>query len=382
MSMIFTHVVKPTHLCNLACKYCYNDDVRDPIMRPETLERVVRETFAYSREFHPGRSVNFIWHGGEPMIAGLKFFERACELQRECSQGIGYSNSLQTNGVLINDDWLSFLERSGFDISISIDGPSDLHDVFRTTRSGRGTFERVERAIRAVQAARLPLGVCVVISKANIAHVERIYDFLAELRLPFNIIPLNRSGAARENYADVGLEAEEYADGWIRMYDRWFDADEQYVFCTDFVVKTRAVASGRPADCIGLARCADSNISTDPVGDVYPCATLSGSSDTRYGNLVETSLAELMKSPVATDYRDRGIDPQCARCNWQHVCHGGCMARAYKFFGTPHVRDYYCPSLYRIYEHIADRLDRHMGWKAPQSLVEIQGAGALTASRA
>jgi uncharacterized protein len=267
--------------------------------------------------------------------------------------------------VLIDDSWLQFLKTHKFSVSISIDGPRHLHDKFRVDFRGRGSFDRVDRAIKMVQDAGLPLGVCVVISRANIDHVDEIYDFLASRDLRFNVIPLNRSGGARENFVDVGLDPEEYADAWIQLYDRWFEADEDYVYCSDFVFKTRAIAAGRPADCVGLANCSDTNIAIDPVGDVFPCATLSGSTATCYGNIVEQDLEVLLQSPVAMDYRQRAVDEQCSRCKWQHVCHGGCPARAYKFFGDHHRRDYYCPSLFRMYEHIAARLSATVGWRPP-----------------
>ncbi|MBB4209969.1 uncharacterized protein EV659_10128 [Rhodothalassium salexigens DSM 2132] len=355
--MIFTAVIKPTHICNLACTYCYNDDVRDPVMRDETLERTIAETFAYARAHAPGRRVSFIWHGGEPMVAGRAFYEQACDLQRHYAGDLTYANSIQTNGVLINDAWLDLFARERFSLSVSIDGPKPVHDAYRLDKRGRGSFDRVMAAVESVQAAGLPLGVCVVISRANRDRVDELYDLLAARGLPFNVIPINKSGGAREAYDDVGLGREDYAEPWIRLYDRWFDADEDYVYCSDFVFKTRAIAAGRPADCVGLARCADTNISIDPVGDVYPCASLSGHADTRYGNILDADLATLMAGPVARAYRDRAVDPQCARCRWQHVCHGGCQARSYKFFGDIDARDYYCPSLFRVYEHIARRLD-------------------------
>ncbi|MBI4032588.1 radical SAM protein [Candidatus Berkelbacteria bacterium] len=358
--MIFTAVVKPTHLCNLACTYCYNDDVRDPVMTPATLDRVVGQVFTYVRDHTPDRLASFIWHGGEPMVARLEYYERAVALQREYSGDIRYNNSIQTNGTLIDDAWLAFFRREQFTVSISIDGPAHLHDRFRVDRRGRGSFARVIDAIDRVRAAEVPLGICVVISRANIDQVDEIYDLLAERKLRFNIIPLNRSGGAREHYNDVGLGAEEYATAWIRMFDRWFEAESDYVYCSDFVFKTRAILAGRPADCIGLAQCSDTNISIDPVGDVFACATLSGIAENRYGNVVESDLGAIMTSPVALDHRHRQTDPQCATCRWQHVCHGGCLARAYKFHGSHHRRDYYCPSLFRIYEHIAMRLSERL----------------------
>lgn len=342
-------------------------------MRKETLERTIEQTFRYVREHTPDRVVNFIWHGGEPMIAKREFFEYAHELEKKYAGNLRYTNSLQTNGTLLNDRWLEFLASAGFEVSISIDGPADVNDRLRIDRRGQGSFERVMKAIRLVQEAGLSLGVCVVISRSNASEVERIYDFLSRNKLPFNIIPLNRSGSARTNYPELGLEPDEYANAWIKMYDRWFDASDDYVLCTDFVVKTRAIAAGRPADCIGLARCADSNIAVDPVGNVYPCATLSGTADTLYGNLIDSSLAELMGGPVAQSYQNRMVDAQCASCKWQHVCHGGCPARSYKFFGNHHSRDYYCPALFRIYEHIANKLrERIRNFEIPQRAIATQ----------
>lgn len=359
--MNFTNVIKPTHLCNLACKYCYNDDVRDPIMRDEVLHRTIEQTFSYVRRFEHHRTVSFVWHGGEPLLAKRAFYERAVEYQSRYAEGVRCENSVQTNGTLINDSWLEFFRIANFSVSISIDGPVAHHDANRCDHRGHGTYQRVIEAIQKVQAADIPFGVCVVVSRTNKDHLGEIYDFMAEHKLPFNIIPLNRSGAARDSFADLGLGAEEYAPAWIEMYDRWFDASEDYIYCSDFVYKTRAILSGRPADCVALAQCSHSNISIDPVGDVYPCASLSGHADTRYGNILERSLEELLNSPTAIDYRNRRTDPQCSNCKWQHVCHGGCQARAYKFFNDHHQRDYYCPSLFRIYEHIAHRLREKFG---------------------
>ncbi len=361
--MFFTNVIKPTHLCNLACKYCYNDDVRDPIMRESTLERVIEQTFAYVEKFEGDRLASFIWHGGEPMIAGLPFFEKVCHFQKQYANDVKFDNLIQTNGTLINQEWITFFKEAKFGVSISIDGPAKLHDALRTDHRGQGSFSRVEKALEKVQAAGLPLGVCVVLSRANIDYVEQVYEFLAERKLPFNIIPLNRSGAARENYFDVGLDAEEYGKAWIRMYDRWFDANQDYVYCSDFVYKTRAILAGQPADCIGLEQCSNTNISVDPIGDVYPCASLSGTPETKYGNLIEEDLQAIMQSTRAQAYRNRRADDQCQTCKWQHVCHGGCQARAYKFFGDHQLRDYYCPSLFQIYEHIEKRLNEQLELK-------------------
>lgn len=62
--MNFINVIKPTHLCNLSCRYCYNEDERKPIMSINTLEKVIKETFTYVEIVGGFTGVEFIWHGG------------------------------------------------------------------------------------------------------------------------------------------------------------------------------------------------------------------------------------------------------------------------------------------------------------------------------
>lgn len=357
MPDVFTNVIKPTHICNIACRYCYNEDARAPVMSLETLALVIEQTFDVPCSGPDATRYDFIWHGGEPLVPGLPFYERVVEVQARAAAGKRFSNTVQTNGLLINDDWTKFFKEHRFNVSISIDGPRALNDITRVDFRGRGTFDRVTRAFDILRKQRIPFGVCVVITKTNAGHADQIFEFLREQKLPFNVIPLTLSGSAKNTFGEIGLAPEEYADPWIAMYDRWFDsAKEDYVYCSDFAFKTKAILTGRPADCIGQVNCSRHHVSTDPDGYVYPCATLSGNLEWRYGNVHEEPLRSQLESPVARLAKGRTVDPQCASCKWQHVCHGGCMQRAFKFTGDHNQRDFYCPSLFRMYEHIERRL--------------------------
>lgn len=310
------------------------------------------------------------------MVPGVKFYEKAMEFQRQYHEGMPYTNGMQTNAVMVNKKWVDFFKANDFQVSVSIDGPRKLHDTYRVDFRGRGSFDRVIRGIERLRDGDVHFGgVVVVISRANIEYVDQIYDFLEANRLNFNVVPMNRSGGARSRYSDLGLDADEYGPAWIQMYDRWFEADQdQFLHAQDFVGKTRAVIYGLGGTCTGLSKCAHSTISTDPLGDVYPCGSLSGHDDQLYGNLMEQRLPELMESTVAADHQNRNVDPECASCKWQHVCHGGCPARSYKFYGDYHHRDYYCPSLFKIYEHIEQRIaERGMAAGAPHPLHMTDG---------
>lgn len=109
--MNFINVIKPTHVCNLACTYCYNEDVRNSIMSIKTLRKLIYENFSYVHNMGAFSGIEFIWHGGKPFIAGLDFYEAAVRFQKEFSQGLNYINTIQTNATLFTNKWLKFINK-------------------------------------------------------------------------------------------------------------------------------------------------------------------------------------------------------------------------------------------------------------------------------
>lgn len=149
----FSIIAKPVgSTCNLRCKYCYYIDKASElgysgktIMTLETLENYIKK---YILSHPEGHRVDFIWHGGEATILPLGFYKKAVELQIKYSSNRIISNSLQTNGTLLNDEWCRFLKKNNWLVGISIDGDMDVHDEYRKTETGKGSFLRVMRGIR------------------------------------------------------------------------------------------------------------------------------------------------------------------------------------------------------------------------------------------
>lgn len=114
-------------------------------MSDETLENYIKGHI----EAQSTDNIPFSWQGGEPTMMGLTFFARVVLLQNKYRGNKSISNSFQTNGVLIDDEWCSFFKRNNFLIGISIDGPEDLHDAYRLTRSGKGTHHKVGAIVKS-----------------------------------------------------------------------------------------------------------------------------------------------------------------------------------------------------------------------------------------
>jgi uncharacterized protein len=137
----FQVFVKPVGaLCNLECRYCYYSHNQPPQTDTESLRMTDALLEAYilqHMEASPGRTISFSWHGGEPTLSGLDYFRKIVALQRKhLPRNKRVFNGMQTNGILLDEEWCRFLSSEGFGVGLSLDGPPELHDRYRVTKGG------------------------------------------------------------------------------------------------------------------------------------------------------------------------------------------------------------------------------------------------------
>ena len=140
-------LVKPASSdCNLQCEFTASTTAASVTPTPARRAAASCPTTCSTASWRgfspwPGRSRTFGWQGGEPTLAGLPFFERVVKRQQELKdprQTI--ANALQSNVYVIDEDWAKFLREHRFLVGASIDGPEELHDRYRVTRNGKGSF--------------------------------------------------------------------------------------------------------------------------------------------------------------------------------------------------------------------------------------------------
>jgi uncharacterized protein len=142
-------------VCDLACDYCFYLEKPALFGKGENFRMSDEVLAAYISQYieaQPTPVVEFVWHGGEPTLLGLDFFRKIVELQRPFRGVKEIKNALQTNGMRLTDDWCAFFKTHNFFIGLSLDGPKDVHDVYRKGRQGQGTFDGVMRGLRLLQA--------------------------------------------------------------------------------------------------------------------------------------------------------------------------------------------------------------------------------------
>jgi uncharacterized protein len=380
----FHVLAKPTGpICNLDCEYCFflskeqlypGDRFR---MADEMLATYIRQLL----ESHRTPEVTIAWQGGEPTMMGLDFFRRAIELvehHRRPDQTI--THTIQTNGVLVDDRWAAFLKEHGFLVGLSIDGPEELHDVYRVDKRGEGSFRRVMAGLEALRAHDVDVNVLCTVHAANAHAPLDVYRFFRDdLELRFvQFIPVvertteslltiataGRGHADKEKrplYVQAGREVTDRTVGPAELgeflcaiFDEWVAHDVGEVFVQHF---DTALANwhGEPgAVCVFSETCGLA-VALEHNGDLYSCDHYV-EPDYLLGNIAETPMIDLVTSEPQARFGQAKRDslPEfCRRCEVRFACHGGCPKN--RFTRTPDGEDglnYLCPSYKKFFRHI------------------------------
>jgi len=363
----FVVMAKPVGpLCNLECSYCYyleterfHKNSPKSRMSDSMLETYIRQYI----EASPGPVVSFTWHGGEPTLAGLDFYRLAMELQkRYLPEGWSCWNNLQTNGILLDDEWCSFLAEEHFDVGLSIDGTQGLHDKYRKDHSGNGTYGHAIEAIRRLKYHGIqPDLLCTVTSTAAEEPIA-IYQALRDLNTGWiQFIPIVRRMADGEVTAD-SVTGEAYGKFLCEVFDEWIRHDLGRLDIQLFA-EMGLVWSGGNASICWMAPTCGRVLIVEQDGGVYSCDHFV-TPDHRIGDMETSSLGTLVNLPVqrrfGSDKRDR-LPMQCRSCSWLSICNGGCPKDRFAFAenGEPGL-NYLCSGFQQFFAHAEKPLKQIM----------------------
>jgi uncharacterized protein len=353
--MPFSIVIKPIGpKCNLNCHYCYYlkkeqlySETKQFRMTDETLETLIRDYVAAHSE---AREITFLWQGGEPTLLGRSFFQKALDLQRRyCPPNLKITNSLQTNGTLLNEHWVTFLGENNFLVGLSIDGPQRLHDQYRETRKGAPTFKAVLRALRLLRNANVEFNTLSVVNHANARHGREVYRFLRDEGVQYmQFIPLVERVYDDNNtkISRLSVPPQGYGRFMSAVFKEWQRRDVGSVFVQLFDVQL-GLWLGKPSGlCVFAETCGQ-----DPVlehnGDLYACDHYVSPTHI-VGNINNDSIENLARAPeqhrFGADKRDL-LPDQCRSCEYLFACNGGCPK--HRFMPTADGKaalNYLCPS--------------------------------------
>ena len=361
----FHVLAKPTGaVCNLACRYCFF--LRKERLYPGSRFRMTHEVLEeYIRQYiqaQPVPEVTIAWQGGEPTLMGLDFFRRSIELERKYGKaGTTIRNTMQTNGVLLDDEWCQFFRQNQFLIGLSLDGPREVHDAYRVDRRGNPTFDRVMRGLRLLRQHKVDFNILGTVHAANGDHPLEVYRFLkGEAGAQFiQFIPIvereNDNGFQEGNtVTDRSVDAEQYGRFMSQVFDEWVRQDVGRVFVQLFDVSLAAWVGAPPALCVFSPTCGNAPV-LEHNGDVYSCDHFVEPKHL-LGNVKVSPLAALLNSEKQQGFGRSKLDmlPRyCRECEVRFVCHGGCPKD--RFVETPDGEpglNYLCRGLKAFFQHI------------------------------
>ena len=361
----FTSMVKPVgSLCNMRCKYCYYLDKAQlynnchPQMDDALLESYIRANI----EGNNSPVIAFAWHGGEPLLAGKEFFRKAVALQQKWGQGKTIENSIQTNGLLVDDEWCQIFRDNNFLVGVSIDGPESIHDAHRVDAGGQPTFARVMRGIERMYRNRVEYNTLTTINIHSEGRGAEVYNFLRGISVFMQFLPVaellcdgrvqspEAQGAA---VAPWSVSADGFGQFMCDVFDQWVakDVGRRYVQLFD---ATLALMVGVQPSVCSLCETCGSGLTVEHNGDVYCCDHFVYP-EYKIGNIHTDCLADLAYSDRQFEFgvAKRALLPrECRHCNYYNLCHGECPKHRFIADNTgEYGKNYLCDGYRKFFAH-------------------------------
>jgi len=366
-------VIKVHSRCNLACDYCYMYEMADQSWRgqPMTMSEEVFAATCRTIGEHARRyslpEIRMIFHGGEPLMAGHEKIEYYARHAHEALDSVSQVRlGMQTNGVLLDEEFLNTCDRWGIRVAVSIDGDREGHDRHRKYRRGTGSYDDVTTGLELLGSPayrHLFSGLLCTIDVANdpIATYEAMVRFhppAVDFLLPHG----NWTTPPPLKGSDPS--GTQYADWLIAIFNRWYRApmEETQVRLFGDIIEL-LLGGTRSAESIGLSPIALAVFETD--GTVEQIDELksafAGATKlelTRGGNPLDAALLE--PAIVARQIGVEALGEVCRACPIHQICGGGHYVHRYRAGTGFRNQSVYCSDLTKIIRHIESTIHTDM----------------------
>ncbi len=358
--------------CNLGCTYCFYSEKIDMFSetRKHRMDEAILKTLIRSFLMESGPNPYMGWQGGEPTLMGLDFFRKAVEYQKRFAPEKTVMNGLQTNGVLLDRKWARFLRENNFLVGLSLDGPQHIHDKYRKTISGNGTWEKVRYNAEMLIRSGVNVNAMTVVNDYSVNYPDEIYEHLKETGFRhMQYIPCVEKGNDGR-LVDFSVPSESYGEFLCSIFDRWiddFDNDIPSVSVRLFDVLFYYYVGKAIPECTYQRECGQYLV-VEHNGNVYPCDFFV-SQENCLGNIMETSVGSLINSEKQRTFgAGKALLPEeCSECKWLNICHGGCMKDRVSVDGSVPV-NHLCDGYKIFFEHADEKFKENARvWKEKRS---------------
>lgn len=348
--------------CNLRCKYCFYTDVMENrttqdygVMTEDTLETIVKKAIQQSEG-----TCTIAFQGGEPTLVGLDFYKTLIKYQNKYKKyNLTINNAIQTNGIIIDEEWAKFFGENKFLVGLSLDGYEYIHDNLRIDSKKAGTFNRVIKTAKLFDKYNVEYNILTVVTADVAKNINKIYKFFKANNFRYmQFIPcLDPLYEERGRY-DHSLTPELYGEFLKTLFDVWYkDVKKgEFVYVRYFENLLQMMLGQYPEACGMLGRCTNQYV-IEADGSVYPC-DFYVLDEYRIGNLITDSFGEIEQKREEIGFIEPSLykDTECKKCKWHNLCYGGCRRDREPIQNNKASRNYFCSAYKEFFEYTFSRL--------------------------
>jgi len=349
--------IKVTEDCNSNCRYCYSGKSRAG-MSQEVLEALYTRINEYLFD-NPEETVEILWHGGEPLLAGPSFFREALALERKhCVRtGSRIRYSIQSNLTLLTEEIVDLLGEmdirsvgTSFDPQPGIRGPGKEIDSDQYNRSffrGLGLLER----------SGLTFGINYVVTQKSLAHPLDVFYFLTNLS-PAGTVFLNPVLILGGKGQDLAVSPSEHLQFLGTIFPHWWKNRGRYPGVQPFAALTeRILGKKTEPGCMDFGTCNSSSrhIELTPEGEALQSGYAGELEMPRYGNIREMAIAKILQNERKEEFV-RTVqelrNSSCADCRFWDLCHESLPQPTLPRDATLMFRTQWCETRIRFIEDV------------------------------
>ena len=368
-------IIKPTDACNATCTYCSASAVTKggKFMAKEQLGTIFEAFVPWLAE-DPRRYVNFVWHGGEPLLAGPDFYRAVLAEQRRAfgKDLPRIRNSMQSNLTLVTERWIPTLKELLPERSI---GTSfDLVPGVRDLIGGRSGVKPWLQAVGLLQRHGFRVGSVYVVHKGSLPLANELYSFfknaLRHFRIRVNpLYPAGRGGESESE--DLWITDTEYGEFLLTMVERWYSDRCVYPVMPVHEWYQAWMGTGKGICCDSGGRCQDTHLGIASDGSVSGCGRSGDTKSMKLGNIFTDDLLSMVTRGPRADLAGRKEtlhEGTCGTCEYWNACKGGCPVIAWHYSGSQMTKTYYCKSRKMVYGRFEELFGRPV-WARPEAFV-------------
>lgn len=342
--------------CNLNCSYCFMYNLGDTtykkqpkFMASETVDQIISKTKNYIQKYNK-KEFSFIFHGGEPLLAPKSFYvdfmNKVEKIQQELPN-VSFYFDLQTNGVLLDKEWITLFKRLNISPSISVDGTKKAHDMYRVDHKGNGSYDDVFKSAKLLRKE---------MDFADIACVINIEESPQEIYNSFKKMNASYVNFLIPDYTHDNFPFDKnktaMADWLIELFEIWIKDENRFKIPIFLGLLNSLMRLQENTKNESTVLVIETNGEIEAIDSLKAC----GHGFTKTGlNIKNNDFDDIQNTSLGNLYFNdftKKLSNQCMECPLKEVCKGGRLVHRFSKENGFNNSSVYCNDLIKLIAHV------------------------------